>query len=223
MRKKRLAKNNGFTLVELIVVVSVMVLLGVIFTQVLVETLRGQNKVRVLNQVKQNGQIVLDKLSASIRQGGEVQCVGDSLADSDTLDDTLVLFKPNGVVATSGAYTRFRLHVPTANTNGYLTEEVFDNSNINPTADIKELCSQLGNTAKEISLTDRDDLKGVSVTYEATDTPIFRQIKKDGFNDVITVAFRIFPGVKVGEAYEANVQETGMPIFTTTVQLRSSW
>ncbi|KKR81243.1 MAG: hypothetical protein UU73_C0003G0193 [Candidatus Daviesbacteria bacterium GW2011_GWA1_41_61] len=223
-------KKPGFTLIELIIVVSIIVLLGLIFTDILVQTLRGQNKVRILNQVKQNGQVVMEKLSTSIRQGGEVKCVGDLEDDSDTIDDTITMFKPSGYSPNQGTYIRFRLIRPVANTtNGYLTEEYFtDKEQSSQGFTDSQLCIKRVDLGFKSYLTDLDTIKGVSVDHYSTDeasfSPLFKKIEKKGYNDAITVTFRLFPGVKVGAgAYEADVKEGGIPVFTTTVQLRRSW
>lgn len=223
-------KNTGFTLIELIVVVGVIVLLGLIFTDILVQTLRGQNKVRILNQVKQNGQVILERLSNSIRQGGEIICLGDLESDSDTTDDTITLYKPSGYSPTQGTYTRFRLIRPVTNTtNGYLTEEIFtDKEKDSQGLTNSELCTKSLALGQKSYLTDLDSVKGVSVEHDSTDgstlSPAFKKIAKDGYNDAVTVAFRMFAGAKVGSgAYEVNVKEGGVSIFTTTVQLRRSW
>lgn len=222
--------KRGFTMIELIVVVSVIVLLGLIFTDILVQTLRGQNKVRILNQVKQNGQVVMEKLSTSIRQGGEVKCVGDLETDSDTIDDTITMFKPSGYYPTQGTYTRFRLIRPVADSaNGFLTEEHFtDKEKSSNGFNDPQLCTKSLDMGLKGYLTDLDTIKGVSVDHYSTDeasfSPLFKKIEKDGYNDAITVSFRMFPGVKVGKgAYEGDVKEGGIPVFTTTVQLRRSW
>ena len=46
---------KGFTLIEMIVVVAVLIIMGAILSQIFSNTLRGSNKAQVLSSIKQNG------------------------------------------------------------------------------------------------------------------------------------------------------------------------
>jgi len=233
--------KSGFTLIEILIVVSIMAVLGVIFTNVLTQTLRGQNKVRVLNQVKQNGQVVLDKLTQEIRQAEKVICVGDERTDNS---DTLVIFK-------QGVYTRFRFYPKivtlTDKKNGYIAWDNPIDENLVCEVDQNLLpdfipiplgglgMGDVGDTPTPIPsptplpplsfakyLTDTDPITGISVDCAGEGdfaNRIFKQDIRPGFGDVITIKFKAEAGVSAGQAYEANVAEGGI-VFTTTIAVR---
>lgn len=215
---------RGFTLIELLIVIGVMAVLGFIFTNTLVQTLRGQNKARIISQVKQNGQVILDKLSSEIRQSEKVVCVGDNSGtmgsdepSTDSIADTIVVFK-------QGTYTRFRFYPempevgPTR--NGFIVQNIFTGSDIpNGTTD-ELLCTNpaglsLGQTNY---LTDTDVKNGASVSYDNVE-PFFNWIRQAGYNDIVTIKFRIFQAVNSGGVYESAVGSDGI-LFTTSVQVR---
>jgi prepilin-type N-terminal cleavage/methylation domain-containing protein len=207
MSLKSVKRMQGLTLIELIVVIAVMGILGLIFTDVLVETLRGQAKVRIINQVKQNGQVVMEKLVNEIRQAESVVCVGHI----SSTDDTLVVFK-------GGVYRRFRFHSPTGSANGYIGEEDYNVGAVT----YDQLCIG-GSAGNEIKLTDSDTLNGVSIRYDrdsgGVDLPIFQLDTRPGFKDTVNIRFRAFQGVTAGQTFETTVKNEGI-LFTTTVQAR---
>lgn len=67
--------TNGFTLVELLVVIGV---LGVVTGSALLfltSILKGSNQARIVADVKQNGQIVLDSIDRQIRNAQEIRVI----------------------------------------------------------------------------------------------------------------------------------------------------
>lgn len=212
--------KTGFTLVELIVVVGIMGVLGLIFTNTLVQSLRGQSKVKVINQIKQNGQAVLERLSGEMRRAEKVVCVGKindpSIKDSG---DSLTIFN-------KGVYSRFRFFAPGAcpnSSNGCLRQLDFTAADIPDSVSEGNLCSDNQDynpgsvTATLVNLTDIDPVNGVSVQSDGQ-KPLFRRDSSAGFSDSVEVQFRAFPGVLAGQTSESAVPE-GI-LFATTVQLR---
>lgn len=212
-------KKRGFTLVELLVVVSIMSILGLIFTNTLVQSLRGQNKVKVINQVKQNGQVVMDKLSNSLRQAEKVICTGASVAGSPL--DTVIIYK-------NGTYSRFRFHPPNSTSctgstpsNGCIKQNDFALSDIPNGVLEQNLCTRTqseGLATNVFIVTDTDTVNGVSLRFNGQN-PIFKENPSPGFNNTITVNFTVSPGVKAGQAFESQVEAAGI-VFTTTVQTK---
>lgn len=202
-------KNNGFTIVELLVVVIIMVIMGIIFTDILVESLRSRNKVAVINQVKQNGQVVLDKLSNEIRSAEKVVCV-DKFNTGGTPKDTIVIFN-------SGTYSQFRLIQPTASANGEMHKVNFIRSDLVEGTLDSDLCTTVDITTGTNliqSLTDTDTKNGVSVDIPPSPQNIFEQR-----GDNVIIKFNASAGISAGFAYDVTVKDGGIP-FMTSVQVR---
>jgi prepilin-type N-terminal cleavage/methylation domain-containing protein len=209
-------KNNGFTMIELLIVVSIMVILGVIFTNILIDALRGRNKVNAINQVKQNGQVVLDQLSNEIRNADFIVCV-ERFGGGNGSKDTIVI--TNG-----GVYTQFRLvpplpvGLPTA--NGYIQKGIINSDALSLNNNTpSNLCTQTTflNTDFNQHLTDADTKNGVSVFYTPKTVGVENVFEQNGDN--ITIRFNASAGVSAGSAYDVTVAEGGIP-FSTSVQVR---
>jgi prepilin-type N-terminal cleavage/methylation domain-containing protein len=210
-------RDRGFTLVELIIVVSITTLLGLIMTDVLIQTLRGETKAKLVSTVKQNGQVILENLVNQIRQSEKVICVGDNI--SSPVTDTIVIFK-------QGSYIRYRMVAPSPladpTANGYIAFDTF-------TADdypliSEDRCNDVTLIASRTSyLTDTDPTKGISIFPSGevgyTDN-IFKRVVIPGFNDAVDIKFRASAGVTAGSAYEVTVKEGGI-LFNTTVGVRT--
>lgn len=69
MTKLKIKKSNleeGFTLVELLAVMVVMVAVGIIVSSILVSSLRGTNKTSVINDIRQSGSYPVAQISKMI-------------------------------------------------------------------------------------------------------------------------------------------------------------
>lgn len=205
-------KSNGFTLIEILVVIAILGILGFILTDILTQVLRGQNKINIVNRIKQNGQLVLDNLSNEIRSAEKVICVGKNTNNTgSSLNDSIVIFK-------SGNYTRFRFIPPTINTNGYFTSENFTKDSFEDITD-QNMCSRDIDFVTPINLTDKDTINGISIDYDVSQ-PIFKkQAPQPGFSDIILIRFRANGGVSAGKTSETTVSEGGV-LFTTAVAVR---
>lgn len=211
-------KNKGFTLIELVVAVAVTSILGVILTNLLTQTLRGQVKVRIIDQVKQNGQVSLDKISNEVRQAQKVVCIGTNQENQPPPqpNDTIVLFK-------NGSYIRFRFYPQvdsgTDISNGVIVRSDFDASAIPTGLTDPMLCTspQSLTFGQEYNVTDTDTINGISIKYDGS-TPIFAKNSAPGYSDTVAIRFKAFQGVKAGTTYESAVGD-GIA-FGTTVQVR---
>lgn len=65
--KKISHRNDGFTLIELIVVISIVAVIAALVTGVLFSALRGSSKTNVLADVKENGNYVLSVIGRTLR------------------------------------------------------------------------------------------------------------------------------------------------------------
>lgn len=194
--------NAGFTLIELLVVVAVMGGLGLLFTDILTQTLRGQNKAKIINQVKQNGQAVLDKLTNDIRQAQEVKCA---------TNNTIVYAR---VVSGQTGFTRVRFTRPTSTTNGVLAMD-------HPVIADQTSCDEPNLINPPENLTDTDPVNGVSIK-NASFSHTLKSSSTDPnelISDTVTVSFDVTAGVGAGFAYETTVKEGGIN-YSTTIQLR---
>lgn len=209
-------KNNsrqGFTIVELLVAVTIMVIMGVIFTDILVESLRGRNKVNAINQVKQNGQVVLDKLSNEIRSAEKVVCVDNFSAPNANVipKDTIVIFN-------NGTYTQFRLIKPPS-ANGKIQKANFTRPDITDVNSDLGLCSWPPPPGTNLiqSLTDTDSKNGVSVDFTPGVASYENAFEQNGDN--VIIKFNASAGINAGYAYDVTVKDGGIP-FMTSVQVR---
>lgn len=210
-------KNKGFTLIEILIVVGIMVTLGFIFTDIFLQTLRGGNKVNTVNRVKQNGQVVLDQLTNEIRQADKIVCTGNFSIIST---DTIVIYK-------NGQYSRFRLQSPTEDANGYIERSNFFLNDIANSKTDSELCSDIMTYPDTRNLTDNDEKNGVSVNFDKdgeTYKPFIKLEGMDtnsGYGDIVTIRFRANAGIKSDSSYETSVGDNGV-LFTTAVLTRGN-
>jgi prepilin-type N-terminal cleavage/methylation domain-containing protein len=208
--KKNILNQKGFTLIELVVVSTIIVGLGLIFTEVLVQALRGENKVKIIASVRQNGQTVLDQITNDIRSSEKVFCINDDNANTDTM----VLFK-------EGKYIRYRFTrpLPTVNptANGFIAIDSWDYL-----IDSYAACNNP--QASPIKLTSDDPINGISFNfsnqYNFTER-IFYKNNAPGFSDTVTIQMRGYAGVRSGRTYETTVAENGV-LFVTTVSIRAN-
>lgn len=205
MKKKQ--NLNGFTLIEILVVIALLGVLGLILTNILTQVLRGQNKINTVNLVKQNGQVILDKLSSEIRSAENIICIGTALPNPG---NRIVFYR-------KGNYTRIRFN-NAGTVNGSFTREDFikDDSIV-----IEQLCTEDINRGQN-SLTDTDKDKGVSIDYDKPNgisKPIFEKQSQAGSSDLILIRFRAKTGVGINKSAENTVAEDGV-LFTTAVSVR---
>lgn len=82
-----MAVRKGFTLLELLMFVSLMGLILVAITQVLGATLAGSGKSQGMQQVKQNGQFAISTMSRLLRQANDVTACAGSQLDFTVLEN----------------------------------------------------------------------------------------------------------------------------------------
>lgn len=186
---------KGFTLIETLVMIALLGLLGVIFANTLAQGLRGQNKTTTISQARQNGQLILDQVSNSLRSADNVVCIGDFGA---ALNSTMVL-------ETEGSYIRYRFIPPANGQNGSIVMD-------RPASYAPGACSEL--MPNGVSLTNTDPVNGVSITNGS-----FSKSSSAGFKDIVTITFSVFSGVATTGTSESQVGPNGVP-FQTSVELR---
>lgn len=65
-------KRNGFTLIEVIVAISVFGIIGILTSVILINTVRSAKKAQIITVVRQNGQAALDQISRGLRGAGSL-------------------------------------------------------------------------------------------------------------------------------------------------------
>ena len=64
--------KNGFTLVELLIVVGLVLIIGTVGTSIITSVLRSYNKAQITNEIEQNGNYVLSLMENQIRNARSV-------------------------------------------------------------------------------------------------------------------------------------------------------
>lgn len=184
-------KQNGFTLVELVVALAILVIMASVLFQIYSNTLRGSNKAQVLASIKQNSQQAIDLMSKTIKSSVKVICVATDRSQ-------IVTFQ-------NGVYTRFGFFVPDTLTpaNGYIYQDNVAN------------CSNIKDTSAQI-LTDTNLNTGVSIDATALSDG-FLVNSSAGFSDLVIIKFRANPGLGIASAFTNQIDSV---YFQTTVALR---
>ncbi len=200
--------SNAFTLVEILVVISVLSIVGVIILTIFTRTLKGNNKAQILSAIKQNGQAVLENMDKTIRGADNIVCISLS---KDTI-----------VVVQGGVYTRYRFIAPIKpdTANGLIQQA--NPVQINASGDFKlfkdNVCADPmgtdtpgGNLIN--TLTDTNLQSGVSVENGSFEN----KNPLAGFKDAVAIKFQLTPGLKAPPAVAGQIDAVN---FETTVQLR---
>lgn len=200
--------SGGFTLFEILVVITVMITIGLVGSDILLNVIKGANKVEITNKVKQNGSLAMDVMERKIRNalsvysGVDVAGIGIPITSSEAC-------LTNIIVKNSGppdVYSRFFL-VPEGAQNGYIA--MAEDSAIDELPDVGDATL----TAK--TLTNFDDVGGVSVT--ATPVPCFTTFYNPTQPLVIRVSFTLRQAKKAPSRQDFVAQ---VP-FETTISLRT--
>lgn len=211
--------KKGFTLAEILVVIAVVSVVGVIITTIFTRNLRGSNKARIISQIKQNGQAVLENIDKTVRNADNLVCI------SSSADNTVYTM----IVEKKGLYIRYRIAPPQNSTvpdicliNGCIVQD-------NPT---KETVKQTGKQETSPEFVDRvcvvtADMKQATVLTD-TNTQTGVQVKsgsfteadkekKAGFKRAVKINLVLGPGVQAPQAVAGQIDPV---TFETTIQLR---
>lgn len=66
------SRNNGFTLIEIIVVFGILALIGGLTSDLFASVLKGANKANTVNEIKQNGNYALNYIERVVRNSASV-------------------------------------------------------------------------------------------------------------------------------------------------------
>lgn len=90
-------KNRGFTLVELLVVVSLIIIIVGVAGDIVVTVVRSYNKTQITNEVEQNANFVINKLEKELRNATEVTHPAVGVSDNTV---TFIKTLSNGTTQT---------------------------------------------------------------------------------------------------------------------------
>ncbi len=213
MRILNNGKEDGFTLVEILVVIAITAFVGTIMVMIFINTLRGSNKSKILANMKQNGQAILENMDKTIRDAGNVVCTSGEggVTTNSSEGNTLVIYWV-------GLYTRFRLQLQTGSANGSVAQDFMTQPSAGTLSDFVAGVCQYPNYAQTPLqvLTDTNWQTGVSV-QNIPSTYLFKVNRQAGSKDTVTISFQLAPAAGLPDSIRSQID----PIpFQTTVQLR---
>lgn len=93
--------NKGYTIVELLAVMSILIVISGVITGILYSTLRGSNRVKITTEVTQNGTYALGYMTRAINDSRNVLSIGgtpitDCTADPIPSGKSIVLKRLDG-------------------------------------------------------------------------------------------------------------------------------
>ncbi len=98
---KRRVSQRGFTLLEIMITISIMGIIGILISQVFFTTTRVNTKTELIKDMKQNGQFAMDVMTRMIRSTNEIS---SACATTGSTDTSLILTNPNGESTTFGCF-----------------------------------------------------------------------------------------------------------------------
>ncbi len=209
--------KKGFTLIEMLVVISVLSVIGVLILNIFTRTLRGNNKSQIIGAIKQNGQSVLETMDKTIRNSDNVVCVSP------------VGNPPTIVTVKNGCYTRFRFIAPSPSpsptTNGQIKQDnpqpdqsspcvLVPPSPLPSSRDITQFTNSvcIDSLVNPNTLSDTNPQTGVSVENVS-----FTLDRSNGFADQVRIKFDLWPGKGSAQSVAGQIDPV---TFQTTINLR---
>lgn len=204
---------KGFSLIEVVVAISVMGILGIILASIMSRSFRAGDKTKLLSQVKQNGQLALNIMDDEIKSSEAVVCLGKTFAGNPNFD-VMTLQKKDGSLA------RFRFVQNTQSQNSSIKQDFPTLSQLSSSVSItpintNDLCDLVKVTPMNDSyLTNANQTLGVSVADLN-----FILNSNVGSKDSVTLSFDLKTAARAPGDF-ANQLGLGRESFQTTVQLR---
>ncbi len=93
--------KTGFTLLEIMITITIMGVIGVLISQVFFTTTRVNTKTELLKDMKQNGQFAMDTMTRMIRASTEINSACPTTGIQST---SIQITNPNGQKTTFGCY-----------------------------------------------------------------------------------------------------------------------
>lgn len=197
--------KNGFTIIEVLIAVTISAVIGLILTQLLSQSLQGGNKSDLLNNIQHNGESALTKIETDIRSGYNVTCVTSNVL----------------VIAEGDNYHRYWFVAPVGGVtpaNGYIEMDTIssltDPQLINDYAckDATDPNYVAGDSGSAQDITDTDLNNGVSVSGGS-----FSRV--GSASNLVNISFNIVAPVNAAAGFASQVPSAGIP-FQTSVKVR---
>lgn len=207
-------RQKGFTLIETLIVLSIIGVVGLILADLLTRGFKGSAKTQLIGNIKQNGQVALNTIEQTVRNADTILCASSSR-------DVIALQLKDS------SYVRFRL-VPQVTSsptiNGLIAQDTLTvPSSPTSQAQLDNLCALSPDpsapaVAKTQNLTDNNTTTGVSVLNVPGVTDIgFVKIEPTNTRSPVKVKFYLAPGISAGGGFENQIDPV---LFETTIQLR---
>lgn len=201
--------KNGFSLVEIIVAITIIAVLGVVITTILTRTFRANSQSDVIARLKQNGDSAVTFMGEITRSAEAVVCYGPPdntyASPNQTRKDQMV------IRTLTGKYIKFQFIDPVivsgkVTQNGYVSRR----ENLNP-ADQTNFCNSSLSSPPQILMTNNNSQTGVSISNGK-----FTKLSGNVGKDTITIQFDVNPSLSItGAGSDPNTVKV-----QTTVQIR---
>lgn len=225
-----LPKQKGFTLLEVLVVVTLFGVIGYIMAGTLERSINGGTKTALIGDVKQVGQSALDNMSPQIHNADEIICTTPGVPTYPPVKTTgiIIALKAKVHFQNSGSYfTRFYFDTSN-NPNDKTNQEIVQDFPLyNPSlGDLAQLCdtSKYPITDPPLpnpppSLTDNKQALLV-VNNPPTTDPLFTYTPgTGGVKDTVTISFSLKPALVSTNFADTLGNNNSIP-FSTTVEVR---
>ncbi len=211
--------KNGFSLIEVVIAMTIIAVIGTITTTVVTRTFRTNSQSADISKLKENGERALNSVAESIRMADKVVCYGITPASPELI--SCVGYPPSMirkiVIRTlAGKFVKYSFNEPVLAPspgcqiiqNGYLSKQ----ENINP-ADVttdQSFCDVTLASPAPVAIANNNPLSGVNFRNGE-----FKRLSGISNKDTVTILFNVNPSLSWGEAIPSNT--VGM---STTVQVR---
>lgn len=171
--------KNGFTLVEVMIAITILGVIGVMTATILSRTYKVNNQSDSISKLKNNGDLAINSISEILRNGEGVICYSDPLP---TPSKSMV------VRTLAGKYVKFRFVEPipptgTPTQNGYIIKQ----ENLDP-ANLSTFCSINLTPPAEVAISNNHPVSGVSISGGS-----FLKLTGAGGKDLVTIKFDVRP------------------------------
>lgn len=209
---KQFWSNKGFTLVEALVTVSVIGVTGFILSDLLLRSFRGNNKTQLISSIKQNAQSALNIMDLTLRFASPVIC-----STYDSANRSIIVAQKQ-----DNRYVRFIMYPPAPSnnptTNGYIQQDAPSAIGLDTNTRLCDLTMvPVSSQSSPLIITNQDPRTGISIINSASS---FIVTSNPGTKDIVTISFRVKPGISLGKGFENEIGDPQGILFETSVVLR---